>query len=204
MKLEFIARQSRRPSGWLGEIVARLMARESDSVNRSAVRRLAPAPGEEILEVGCGHGRTLQKLLEHDVRSAEGIDPSDVMVRVAGRGLKRQIRAGRSEVKLGEAAHLPFDDHRFDAVLAVHVAYFWPDPVVEFAEVHRVLRPEGRLLVGFRPRDRESELALPASVYTLRSLEETEASLLEAGFRSTHAELEQRSPFAMGWILARS
>lgn len=204
MKLECIARQSRRPSGWFGEIVARLMALENAPINRSAVDRLAPASGEAILEVGCGHGRTLKKILALDVQFAAGIDPSDVMVRLAGRGLRREIRAGRSHVELGEAAHLPFEDLRFDAALAVHVLYFWPDPAVEFAEIHRVLRHEGRLLVGFRPRDEASTAALPASVYTLRSIEDVEASLLAAGFRSTQADLERSGSYSMGWVLARA
>ena len=104
MKPELIARQSRRPHGWLGEIVARVMSLETDSVNRRAVDRLALAPGESVLEVGCGHGRTLQKLLRGAARMAAGIDPSDVMFRLALRRLRLEIREGRSDVRLAEAA----------------------------------------------------------------------------------------------------
>lgn len=188
-KPEWIARQSRRPSGWLGEIVARVMSLETAPVNGVALERLAAREGEAILEVGCGHGRTLARLATGPAGFLAGIDPSEVMVGVARRRLRRAIASGRVEVALGRSDALPFPDGRFDAALAVHVLYFWPDAVVELREILRVLRPGGRLLLGYRPRDAETLAALPASVYTLRSIEETEALLEKAGFAAiaTHA-----------------
>jgi SAM-dependent methyltransferase len=108
------------------------------------------------------------------------------MVRLARRRLRRWIDAGRAEVGLGEARALPYPDGRFDAALAVHVLAFWRDAVLELREIRRVLRPGGRLLLGYRPRDAQTLAALPASVYMLRSVDETERLLGEAGFRTTH------------------
>ena len=67
-KSELIARQSRRPSGWLGEIVARVMAFETAQANRIAVERLAAREGEAVLEIGCGHGRTLARIARAALR----------------------------------------------------------------------------------------------------------------------------------------
>jgi ubiquinone/menaquinone biosynthesis C-methylase UbiE len=61
------------------------------------------------------------------------------MVRLAARRLRRAIARGRADVRRAEAAHLPFEDARFDAALAVHVLYFWRDPLTELREIHRVL-----------------------------------------------------------------
>jgi hypothetical protein len=63
--------------------------------------------------------------------------------------------------------------------------------------VRRVLRPGGRALLGYRPRDTETLAALPGTVYALRSVDETEGLLAEAGFtaiRSTEHSIA-RSPF---------
>jgi len=95
-KPELIARQSRRPSGWLGEIVARVMAFETQPANRIAVEQLAVRPGETVLEVGCGHGRTLARLAKTPRAWLAGIDPSEVMVRLARKRMRPWVDAGRA------------------------------------------------------------------------------------------------------------
>lgn len=199
MKPEWIARQSSRPRGWLGEIVARVMSYETIPVNRIALEHLEVDAGEAVLDVGCGHGRTLAALERHGQAGfVAGIDPSDVMVRLASRRLRRAIAHGRAEVQRAESSRIPYLDARFDAALAVHVLYFWPDPAVDLAEIRRVLRPGGRLLLGYRPGDEAARAALPSSVYALRSNAEVEKLLLEAGFDSvqTHVHPLGEAPFA--------
>ena len=57
----FIARQGRKPSGLLGQIVARVMAKETADENDVAVELLQLCPDDAVLEIGCGHGDTLAK-----------------------------------------------------------------------------------------------------------------------------------------------
>lgn len=180
-KSERIARQSRRPSGWLGEIVARVMAFETARSNRFALERLGAREGEAVLEIGCGHGRTLGRLAQTGCGFLAGIDASEVMVRLARGHLHRWIESGSAEVSLATSRALPYPDGRFDAALAVHILYFWADALCELREICRVLRPSGRILLGYRPRD---PAALPASVYALRSVDEVEALLAQAGFEA--------------------
>jgi SAM-dependent methyltransferase len=181
-KPELIARQSRQPSGWLGEIVARVMGFETQPVNQIALQQLAVRAGEAVLEIGCGHGRTLARLARTPCSFLAGIDPSEVMLRLARKRVRRWIDAGRAEVRLASSAKIPHADRRFDAVFAVHVVYFWSQPLADLLEIRRVLRPGGRLLLGYRPRDAQTLAALPASVYALRSIEEIEGLLAESAF----------------------
>jgi ubiquinone/menaquinone biosynthesis C-methylase UbiE len=186
-KPELIARQSRRPSGWLGEIVARVMALETGRANRIALEHLAARDGEAILEIGCGHGRTLARVARGPCGFLAGIDASEVMVRLARRRLRRRTEAGQAEVSLAASSALPYPEARFDAVLAVHVLYFWTDALADLREVRRVLRPGGRALIGYRPRDADTLATLPATVYVLRSVEETEDLFAQAGFVAIHS-----------------
>jgi len=181
-KPELIARQSRQPSGWLGEIVARVMSFDTAHANRIAVERLAVQAGEGVLEVGCGHGRTLARIAHAPCGFLAGIDASEVMIRLARSRLRHRIEAGAAEISLATSSALPYPDARFDAALAVHVLYFWKDAIADLREIRRVLRPGGRLLLGYRPRDAESLAELPATVYVLRSVDETEELLAQAGF----------------------
>jgi SAM-dependent methyltransferase len=57
----FLARQGRRPHGLLGDLVGRLMARETAPENDVALDLLALEPHERLVEIGCGHGHTLAK-----------------------------------------------------------------------------------------------------------------------------------------------
>ena len=63
-KSELIARHSAHPRGPLGQIVARLMALDTAAVNRHVLKALEPKPGERILELGCGHGRSLRRVAD--------------------------------------------------------------------------------------------------------------------------------------------
>jgi ubiquinone/menaquinone biosynthesis C-methylase UbiE len=187
-KPELIARQSRRPSGWIGEIVARVMAFETEPVNRIVIEKLAVQAGEAVLKVGCGDGRALARIAKTPGTFLAGIDPSEVMVRLARKRMRRWIDAGCAEVALASSAKLPHADARFDAALVVHIVYFWREALADLVEIGRVLRPGGRLLLVYRPRDEQTLASLPASVYTLRSVDEVGALLAEAGFGEIHSD----------------
>jgi len=77
----FIARQSSRPTGWVGRLLARIMAHQTSAANRAAVDALALAPGERALEIGFGLGRTIALLASAAPGVVvDGIDVSGDMV----------------------------------------------------------------------------------------------------------------------------
>ena len=58
---EWIARQARCPTGLVGKILGRIMAVETTPENEKALQLLALHPDSHVLDVGCGHGRTLAR-----------------------------------------------------------------------------------------------------------------------------------------------
>jgi len=184
-KLEWIARQSAHPAGWLGHVVARVMALETAAVNRRVLAALEPKSGEHILELGCGHGRALRRVARRAAPGvAVGVDPSAVMRNVARRHLRRAIAGGHARVEAGDSRSIPAPDDAFDKLFSVHTLYFWPDLDAGLLEARRVLRPGGLLLLAFHSK-RNARVAarLPASVYTLRSGRAVGDALQRAGFR---------------------
>lgn len=137
----------------LGTVVAQSATYRPEQVADTALELLAAAPEDDILELGCGSGRLLFRLAARARRGrVVGIDPSPLMVQHARHRNRSWIHAGRAEVSLGGSADLSdFPDGSFDHVLGVHVVCFWRQPLRDLAEVRRVLRPGGRLLLGFRP-----------------------------------------------------
>lgn len=101
----------------------------------------------DVLDVGCGTGATLAAILASrpDTR-ARGIDISPEMVAVA-RG-RLTTPDGSAEVQVADAECLPFPDASVDLVVCVDSLHHYPDPRGALAEMHRVTRPGGRLVVG--------------------------------------------------------
>jgi ubiquinone/menaquinone biosynthesis C-methylase UbiE len=203
-RVGWIARQSRLPEGLLGEVVALAMSYDTARVNRSVADHLDVQPADEILELGFGSGRALLEVAAR-ARFVAGVDPSEVMLRHARFRNGRYLRSGRVAIGLGEAAHIPYPDARFDKAYAIHVLYFWAEPQQELREIRRVLRPGGRLLLGFRPKDDPAVVAAAhPAVYTLRTLLEVEKLLDESGFGALRTTVVTDRGRQMGWALARS
>ena len=180
----FIARQGRKPSGLLGQIVARVMAKETAGENDFARELLQLQPEDAVLEIGCGHGETLAKCAKAVSRGRLcGVDFSPVMHRHAERRHRRLVAERRIEFHLGSSDRLPFDDQSFDKVFAVHTIYFWKTPLDHLTEAHRVLKPGGRFVIGFRPGEDEGFRAtFPSEIYHIRLESDVAGLVTDAGF----------------------
>jgi arsenite methyltransferase len=122
--------------------------RTRDIVRRRELVReaLGAAPGERVLDVGCGPGFYVAELLEQvgPEGSVVGVDASEPMLAVAAKRCE-----GRDNVSfhLADATALPVDDGAFDAALSVQVFEYIADVGAALGELHRALRPGGRVLV---------------------------------------------------------
>jgi ubiquinone/menaquinone biosynthesis C-methylase UbiE len=185
---EFLARQSRCPSGLLGAAVGRIMAHETARENAAAVDLLNLQATDHVLEVGFGHGRTLAGIAARAPSGfIAGVDASSDMLRLATRVNRNAIAHGLLELKHADSQTLPFPSHRFDKLLSVHTLYFWKHPIIEFREFRRVLRDGGKLVLGFKPKDQRTEAEFPAGVYTFRTVEEVCRLLSDSDFSQVAA-----------------
>ena len=131
------------------------LARQLDAVyrTRDVVRRrrlvreaVAAQPGERILDVGCGPGYYVAELAEETgpEGSVTGVDQSPAMLAVARR---RAEGLGNVSFAEGDATALPVEDASFDAAVSVQVMEYVPDVPAALAELRRVLRPGGRVVL---------------------------------------------------------
>ena len=114
------------------------------------VRWAAPRPGETVLDLGCGGGiDTL--LAARAVRDgggvAVGLDPGPEMLRLAEGNARR---SGLADVRWlqGHAEEIPLPDAAVDVVISNGVVNLLPDKDAAFAEVWRVPRPGGRMVMA--------------------------------------------------------
>ena len=98
---------------------------------------------EDVLDVGCGTGAVLELLHgEYPEKRLTGLDLTPRMIEVARAKQLENVR-----FIVGDAEALPFESRSFDAVLCSNSFHHYPHPERFFAEVARVLRPGGRLVL---------------------------------------------------------
>lgn len=199
-----IARQGRRPSGLLGQIVARVMAKETLAENDAALELLRLDAGDSVLEVGCGHGDTLARAAKIADRGRHsGIDFSWVMHRHATRRHRRLVQSGQVEFRFGSSDELPFAAATFDKAFAVHTIYFWDAPEAHLGEIRRVLKPQGRFVLGYRPaEDARFGATYSAEVYRIRPHAEVVDLVRSAGFQVTETMTREFGGKSMSFLAA--
>lgn len=101
---------------------------------------LTPRDGERILDVGCGTGLLLRRIAAHAPGAQlAGVDITPAML--------RQVEARLADRLQGDIRRLPLADATFDAVIVASVLHYLPAVGPALAEVARVLRPGGRVVI---------------------------------------------------------
>ena len=112
-----------------------------------ALDGLRLAPGQRVLDVGCGAGGALPAIIERisPGGQAVGVDLSETMIAEAKRRWASPGRPLRFEI--ADARALPFETGSFDACRTDRMMSHVPQPEVALAEMLRVTRPGGRIAV---------------------------------------------------------
>lgn len=182
-----LAQQFGQPSGVLGAVVGRGMAKGNAGLSRWVVDRTAahvgPAP-ELIVELGPGPGVGLESLLAtFPDAQVWGVDISSVMLTQSRKRNRAAVEAGRLTLLEGGIAAVSACAP-VDVVMANHVLYFWKDPVAELAELRSFLRPGGLLALGYQLRPNMPAMAqkrFPAAGHRLYETEEDVTAVAVAG-----------------------
>ncbi len=112
---------------------------------RLILERLGDVRGCALLDVGCGDGALALELHKRGAIVA-GIDASDAMI-AAARSKAAQQGANIAFI-VAPADAIPYPPGHFDIVVAVTILCFVHDAAPVFAEIARILRPGGRLVIG--------------------------------------------------------
>ena len=191
--------QGAKPIGFRGRIIARLMAIAHRAIYKNVAAALNLQLEDDYLEIGCGSG-IFMKSFASDVRSTAGLDHSEGMVKLASHYNRKRIEAGMAEFRHGDAAQLPWEDEKFSAAAAIASFLFWPKPLESLKEIHRVLRPGGRLVISLGwNADDGMDHTKHIKKYGIRLYTEKEmqAMFQEAGF------LESSITYSKGFMMPK-
>lgn len=107
----------------------------------AAIGALDPGPGTRMLHVGCGTGTALELAARAGAEIA-GLDASVTLLKTA------RERLPDADLRVADAADLPYDRGCFDQVMAFDAIQYVEPPAVAVGELARVTRPGGSVVIG--------------------------------------------------------
>jgi len=178
-----LAEQLGRPSGIRGRFIGLILNRRNRTNVTVAVTALELTPGAVVADIGFGGGVGLEILLRAVGESGEvhGVDVSETMIAAGKRRFRREIAADRLRLHSSSVMRLPFGDGCLDGAITVNTIYFIDDLDGACAELGRVLKPSGRLVVGLTDPTAMAQAPYTAHGFRFRPVSEVIAALLKAG-----------------------
>ncbi len=115
----------------------------TEQMRDEAVDMLDIAAGDRVLDVGCGTGFATTAL----ARKSDRVHAIDQSPHQLSQAFEKFGRRGPVRFYRGDAERLPFPNDSFDVVWSSGSIEYWPDPVATLAELRRVARPDGQVLI---------------------------------------------------------
>lgn len=177
-----IVRQFAKPTGLLGNVAGRLMARRTSNRIRNArtVEMMHLMPNMRVLEIGCGPGLALLACARVvEAGRVVGLDHSETMIGQSRARLAAENLLHRVELITGSVEHLDQMKKPFDRVFSLNVIQFIADKQAFFGKIHALLAPGGMCFTTYQPRlERNAQAAMASQA------EAIVANMRAAGFEA--------------------
>jgi len=138
----------------------------------------------EILDIGCRDGMWLDILKKAKFKKLRGLDISE-------QALEISTKKGHN-VTRGDAQELPFPDEEFNFISIIHTLEHCPEPLKVLAEIKRVLKPNGRILVVVPLQKKEPVPTIWAHYHCFSTSKEVIKILIDSGFKKIKVNAKQK------------
>ena len=112
---------------------------------RAMISRIAPVPGQAVLDVASGTAGVALQIAARTGASVVGVDLTEQMLRQGQRNVAGAGMSGRIRLTAGRAEQLPFADATFDALTFTYLLRYVLDPQATLTELARVVKPGGQV-----------------------------------------------------------
>ena len=132
-----------KPEGKFGYYILKGMNIGHSSITQWAIPFLPFCNNQKILDIGCGGGANVTKLLRSfPLSKVDGVDYSKESIKLSQKKNLKYINK-RCNFVQANVRSLPFSDECYDGAIAIETIYFWEDIILCFKEVNRILKKNG-------------------------------------------------------------
>lgn len=201
----FFSKQARKPSGLFGRLIMSIIFDKGNAILNDLMRELLRLQdGDHILEIGFGTGRLLNEMARQTGnRLVEGIDLSSTMVDIAKKRNGQYIASGKVKIVLGDFDQVVYRENDFDIIYSVNTIYFWQDPNYTIKKIYRILKPGGKVFLGFEDKAQLTKKALNSSVFSIFDENDVAQLLEDSGFLKVDIESKRTNSDLVHCIMAR-
>ncbi|MFV0528355.1 MAG: class I SAM-dependent methyltransferase [Lachnospiraceae bacterium] len=186
---------TRKPEGVLGRFMLKGMNSGHAKMAEWGFSHLILPSNSHILDVGCGGGANIAKmLLEAKGSVVDGLDYSQESVAFSKK--KNAANVGkRCTIRQGTVTELPYEDNELDLVTAFETIYFWPDLDEAFKEIQRTVKDEGTFFICCESDDaKDTTWTSRIEGMKVYSGDDLKSRLINAGFKSVEVHRNEK-----GW-----
>jgi len=178
-----VARQLAQPQGVRGRLVGAMLNRANRADVTAAVKALPLTAGDTVADLGFGGGVGLDLLLRQVGTSGhvDGVDLSATMLSHAARRFRHDIATGRLRLHAASMTGLPLATDSLDGAITLNTIYFIPELDLAFAELARVTKRSGRVVIGLADPNAMARSPLTQHHFRLRRVPEVIDLLQNAG-----------------------
>jgi cyclopropane fatty-acyl-phospholipid synthase-like methyltransferase len=173
--------QLRKPSGFFGKMVARMMKLRNRKMYEILIKQLDIKTGDRLYEIGYGHGMGIHAIAAQYDCTIAGIDFSELMYREATRLNRSFIEKGRVKLSFGDILVEENGNAKYDKVYCANVIYFWTDLDKAFSKVFSMVERGGMFFIYMDSSDDLAKLKFTGN-FCKYTIEEVENALTRAGF----------------------
>ena len=163
----FFSKQARKPSGIFGLVIAPIIFNRGNAeLNDFVHDALSINKKDHLLEIGFGTGKLLNKIAPQLKEGLiDGIDFSKTMVDLAKKKNRKYIKQGRTKLHLGDFDSTFFEECTYDKIFTVNTVYFWRNPTRTINRINRLLKPGGKVVIGFHAKHQMEKMSLHKDIF---------------------------------------
>ncbi|MCX6230653.1 MAG: class I SAM-dependent methyltransferase [Bacteroidetes bacterium] len=179
--LKILGTQLRKPSGFYGNLVSKMMEFRNKAVYEAIINELNIQTDENIYEIGYGPGFGVHLIAEKYSCNISGIDFSALMYNKAFKKNNSFIMEGKVNLSYGDLLKAETANEKYNKIFCVNVIYFWIDLNQVFTKIHSMLENDGVFLIYMEHKDSLASLKFTED-FCKYSIENVESELIKTGF----------------------